>query len=237
MAKAAVFAHRLDLFIDRTLSPEAQSRRLAEAARTAAGKLIADGRASSSYRRFVDGREGADEDSVAPAPVGKIVYRFNHMGAVATFALSFLKNRSPAASGLPARPKNGKHGAYRDSFWIGVNGRAMPAAAFDADLVPPGAELVVYNINAYSRKVDVQLVGGKSLSYSVPPGIFDDAVKAIRSRYGVLVDVQRVYSMRFSGQYILQQEQRHRTGRYAGRSRNRRGKPVESPALIIKPRQ
>ncbi|MBP2233080.1 hypothetical protein J2847_006415 [Azospirillum agricola] len=236
MAKAAAFARSLDLFVDRTLSPAAQSARLAGAAKRELARLVAEGHASPSYQRFVDGREGAAEETVAPAPGGRIVYRFNHLGAVGTFAVSFLRQRSPAASGLPARPRNGKHGAYRDSFWIGVNGRAFPAARYDPELVPAGAELVIYNINAYSRKVDVQQVGGKSLSFSVPPGIFDDAAKAIRTRYGSLVDVKRVYTMRFDGQYLLKNEQVHRSGRYVGRSRNRAGKPVESPALIITPR-
>lgn len=237
MASAAVFARSLAVFADRTLSPEAQSRRLAEVAKRERDRLIAEGRASRSYRRFVDGREGAAEESVGPAPSGRIVYRFNHLGAVGMFALSFLKHRSPPSSGKPARPSQGKHGSYREGSFIGVNGRAFPAASFNPDLVPAGAELVIYNVNAYSRKVDVQLVGGQPLHFAVPAGLFDDAVKAIRARYGALVQVKRVYSMSFSGQYLLKNEQFRKSGRYAGRSLKRLGKPVESPAIIITPRQ
>lgn len=237
MAKAAAFRRRLDVFIDQALSPAAQSQRLAEIAKQELAAQIAAGRASKSYRRFVDGREGVPEESVAPAPHGRIIYRFNHLGVIGMFALTFLKHRSPPASGQPARPAHGKPGTYRDSFWVGVNGRAMPAAQFNPDLAPPGAELVIYNASAYSRKVDVQLIGAQPLHFAVPAGLFDDAVKAIKARYGVLVDVKRVYTMAFPGQYRLKTEQVHQSGRYAGRTRSRAGKSVESPALIIKPRQ
>lgn len=227
MASAAAFRRQVHAFVDRTLSPEAQSKRLAQIARRELDGLVSAGRASKSYRRFVDGREGAAEETVAPAPHGRIVYRFNHLGAVVTFALSFLKQRSPAPSGRAARPAQGKHGAYRDSFYVGVNGRFILAANFNPDAVSPGAEIVIGNLNAYSRKVDVQLVGLESLAFSVPAGLFDDAVTAIRARYGSLVTVKRVYTMSFPGQYLLKRAQRHR---------RRIGKPVESPALIITPR-
>jgi hypothetical protein len=257
MASAAAVRANLKVFVDRTLSSEAQSKQLAERAKKELASLVSSGRASNSFRRFVDGREGAPEESVGPAPNGQIVYRFNHLGAICQFALSFLVNRSPSRSGT-----------YRRSFYLGISrsgtlaptasgpergakGRfvasapAQPAAGgkfirmqdFSPDAVTPDVtEIVIGNTQPYSRKVDVQFVGNERLTFSVPPGLFDDAVSAIKSRYGTLVDVKRVYTMNFPGQYILKQEQYHKSGPRKGRSRKRAGKRVESPALVIAPR-
>ncbi|MBB3264058.1 hypothetical protein FHW79_001673 [Azospirillum sp. OGB3] len=227
MASAAAFRRSLQVFANRTLSPAAQSAHLAQVAKTELAGLVQSGRAPASHRRFVDGREGAPEEAVGPAPSGRIIYRFNHLGAVCTFALSFLVNRSPERTGR-----------FRKGFYLGIDGKFVPMAQFNpAALTADVRQVVIGNIEPYSRKVDVQLVGGEPLSFSVPAGLFEDAVQAIKARFGVLVDVKRVYTMSFPGQYILQTEQHHRSGRYQGRSRKRAGKPVESPAIIITPRR
>lgn len=62
----------------------------------------------------------------------------------------------------------------------------------------------------------VQLVGGRRLRFSIPPGLFDDAVKAVRGRFGNLVTEQRRYTIRFPGQ-----------------ERTRQGRTPEYPALEI----
>lgn len=243
MTKAAVFNERLRVFVDRTLSPEAQSRHLAAVARQARDRLIAAGRASPQHRRFVDGVEGAAEEAVRPADGGRIVYRFGILGPVCDFALSYLISRSPARSSMPLNPATGKTAHYRDGFYFGVTdggrtngGRFVPAAAFDpARLTATVTQVVIGNVLPYSRKVDVQLIGGTSLSFSVAPGLFDDAVKQIRARYGSVVSVKRVWTMDFPGQYVLRRRQVWTTGKRAGRTRKRQGTRVESPAIIITP--
>ncbi|MFL7901577.1 hypothetical protein ACJ41P_10620 [Azospirillum argentinense] len=227
MGKAAAFSGQLKVFVDQNMSPEAQSAALAKAAKGKLRELIQAGRASDNFRRFVDGAEGVVEERVGPAPHGQIVYRFNTMGSISTFALSFLVNRSPL-----------KSGRFRKGFYLGIDGKFVPMAQFNPDALTGNVkEIVIGNVEPYARKVDVQLIGGRKMTFSVPPGLYDDAVKAIRSRYGALVDVKRVYTMKFPGQYILKQEQHHKSGRYQGRSRKRAGKPAESPALIITPRR
>lgn len=243
MAKAAVFNERLRVFIDRSLSPEAQSRHLAVVAKRERDQMIAAGRASPRYRRFVDGVEGAAEEAVRPADGGRIVYRFGILGPVCTFALSFLINRSPARSGIPLNPATGKTAHFRDGFYFGITegvrtdgGKFVPAAQFDpALLTATVTQVVIGNMVPYSRKVDVQLIGLKSLSFSVDPGLFDDAVKQIRARFGSVVSVKRVWTMDFPGQYILRNRQVWTTGKRAGRTRKRQGTRVESPAIIITP--
>lgn len=244
MAKAKAFNERLRVFVDRTLSPAAQSRRLAEVAKAERDRLIAAGRASPKYRRWVDGVEGAPEESVRAADGGRIVYRFSVLPAVCAFALSFLINRSPARSSAPLNPATGKTAHYRDSFYFGVKtregegGKFVPAASFNPRALTPNVtEIIIGNSLPYSRKVDVQLIGHESLSFSVPPGLFDDAVKAIRARWGDVVEVKRVYTMDFPNQYRLRSRQVWTAGKHKGKSRGREGTRVESPALIIRPRR
>jgi hypothetical protein len=206
----AAFRRSVDVFLARALSPQQQSAALAQAAKAGVADLIRSGRAPEQYRRIVDGREGAAEESVRPD--GVIVYRFDQMAAAAAFALGFLQQRSPRDSG-----------AYRASFYLGLDGRFVPAARFNPVTMGEVSEIVIGNMQPYSRKLDVQLVGGQSLRVSVPSGIFSDAAAAVRRRFGNSVTAKRVYTMRFPGQYLLR----------AGRNQ---GRPVESPALVISAR-
>lgn len=179
------------------------SARLAAVARSARDDLIGSGKSPPDYATFVDGREGASEDTARK----QIVYQFNIIGAAAAFTLSFLRARSPLATG-----------EYRDSFYLGINGRFVPQASFVAGSVPFDAEVTIGNTQPQSRKIDVQLDGSRTLHYSVPPGLFDNAVSAIKTQFGGTVTAKRVYSLSFPGQYVL----RHGGG------------AVQSPALVMR---
>lgn len=185
----------LTKLIEDGLAPAVQSKILADFARAGVAQLIAEGRASPKYKRFVNGTEGLLEDAVKPD--GTIAYRFGYMGEVAVFALEFLKARSPVRSGK-----------YRDSFVVAVNGRPIPADNFVVDSVPNDAELYIYNSQPYSRKVDVQLVGKRPLKFSVPPRMFEDAAVAVRGRFGNLVTAQRLYTLDFAGKWVTKKQRK-----------------------------
>lgn len=195
-------------------SPERRSAALATAARTGVAELIRTGHASPKYRRFVDGTEGRDESSVRPD--GTIAYRFGYMGEVVAFALAYVRDRGPI-----------RDGKWRRSLTVAVNGRPIPAAQFNPDSVPEDATILCYSPLDYSRKVDVQLVGGKRLRFKVPPGIFDDAARAVRGRFGNLVNAQRLYTVRFAGEGTRKGGRRRKDGA---------GRRLEYPALEISPR-
>lgn len=204
----------VEVFIDRNLTPAAQSARLAQVARDGVASLVQQGRAQPQYRRYVDGAEGVDEARVRPD--GVILYRFQAQGQVANWALNFLCSRSPVGvSGA-----GGQH--FRDGFFFAFNGgRMVPAAGVAFDKIGPDVRTItIGNAVPYARKVDVQMVGTKPLRFSVPSGLWADAAKEINRRFGGMVRATRENSIRFPGQYML------RRGR-------RRGKPVDSPALII----
>lgn len=214
MARAAALNRSLKLFTDRTLGPSAQSAALARLAKRELAALIASGRASPNFQRYVDGALGKPEEAVRPAPSGAIVYRFSVLRPVIMFALSFLVERSPNRSGK-----------YRKGFYVAPDGKFIPAAQFNpAALTANVQEVFIGNTEPYSRKVDVQLVGGRSLHFSVPPGLFADCAAAIKSRFGTIVDVRRIYTLNVPGGYTL------RRGKKAGGQ-------VESPALVITPRR
>jgi hypothetical protein len=208
MAGAAAFRQTTKVIVDREFSPAARSRALATMAKKGLAELLASGRASKRYRTFVDGREGAAEETVS-GDHGVILYSFQYLGEITQFALGFLMRRSPV-----------KSGAFRDSFFISVDGRFIRPAEFQPASVPAGAEIIISNTQPYDRKVDVQLVGGQVLRFSVPAGLYDDAVRALRRQYGNIVTAKRLYNVRFPGQYIL------RRGKKAGT-------PVEAPGLLI----
>lgn len=207
MARFRFPTNTIQIKIAEDTAPAARAKLLADTARAGLAELIASGRASPKYRRFVDGAAGRSEDQVRAD--GQIAYQFNYMGEIISFALGFLKDRSPVASG-----------SYQDSFRVSVNGRDIMARQFNPRMVPDDAGILIYNEQHYGRKVDVQLVGQKRLTYSVPPNLFADARDAVRARYGNLVSAERLYTIEFPGRLLTKRTLAP-------------GRRVEYPALSI----
>lgn len=232
MANAATFRRNLRVRLDQALGPAARSRLLAQTARQERDRLIAEGRAPASFRRFVDGHPDTSEDTVRGDGRGVILYQFSYTAEAAVFALAYLQGRAPIESGR-----------FRRSFFVGVNGRFIRAEAFRPEQVPADAELIIGNSQPYNRKIDVQEIGSRTqvltwrrLGYAVPPNLYADAGRAVRRRFGNSVDAYRVHDIDFPGKYRLQQAQVALTGRRTGRVYRRAGQTVQSPALIISPR-
>lgn len=204
---AATFQREVQVFIDKEIAPEVMTKRFSDYAEADVAKLIAAKRASPRWRRYVDGVEGAPPESVNVG--GTIIYEFDYLADVTVFALTFLEARSPHRTG-----------EFAHSFYLGLDGKFVPAARFNAATMGDVQEVVIGNIQPYTRKIDVQLVGTTRLRFSTPPGLFDDAAQAIRARFGNTVTAKRVYTMQFPAAYRL------KTGKRAGRQ-------VESPALVI----
>lgn len=201
---AARFDIRLvEIAIEKGASPQTRSATLAAAARAGVAELIRSGQAAPKYKTFVDGVEGASEDQVKPD--GAIAYRFRSMGEVVKFAVDFIRGRSPVGKGR-----------FRDSFMVSVDGRPIRAAGINPDSIPDDAAIFVYNVQEYSRKLDVQLVGGRQMRVSVPPGMFDDTARAVNARFGNSVKATRRYTLTFPGQQMT-----------------KAGRKIEYPALEI----
>lgn len=210
------FTRTVEVFIQQSLAPAAQSRLLAETAKAGVAELIRSRQASPRYTRYVNGVEGAPEDSVKPD--GNIVYQFSYLGEVVAYALSFLVQRSPVGDGRG--PKTFYPLPYRNSFVVAVDGKPIPMQQLEFDSIDAD-EVMIYNRQPYSRKVDVQLVGKKRLRFTVPPHLFDDCAQSLKRRFGNFIDDYRVYTIDGGGTL------------YTLKTGQRMGLQVNSPALII----
>jgi len=123
------------------ISQDAISAELAKLAKAELAQVIASGVASRRYRTFVNGREGAAEESVS-AP-GPIVYDFIWWSVVVIAALAELQRFAPV-----------KSGRYRSSFVVLAN--RVPVADFES--IPAEAEVVVTNVRPYTRKIQQTVV-------------------------------------------------------------------------------
>ena len=167
MARFSTFARDLQM-ATAGIAPENLNRELAKFAKDELAKAIAAGEASSIYTRFVNGKEGASEESVeAPGP---IVYDFSYWGPILKFALDYLEKRSPR-----------KSGDYIRSHVVMVGSQMMrPDAEFAAH-----EEISIVATVPYSRKIEAG-----HMRMSVPSGVFQDARKAVQSQFGRVIDVR-----------------------------------------------
>jgi hypothetical protein len=189
------------------LEPAAINAELAKFARQELAKAIADG-ASPQYDRFVNGREGAAEETVtAPGP---IVYVFNNWPVIITTALEELRKRSPKRSGR-----------YVNSFIVLAN--QVPVADFRP--IPAEAEVIIFNAQPYTRRIEV------GANRSTGKRHFDATKSVMSRRYGVafrfetkFLDIRGGIDPRVP--YILRGSQGRRKDRQAGM-------PITYPAILM----
>jgi hypothetical protein len=224
------FTREFEIFVSKDLDPVAQAADFARRAREGVAADIAAGRVPPNFKRYVDGREGAPETSVRPG--GVIAYEFSFSAEIVVFALAFLEARSPTGP-MPSSGPRLYRKPYRESFYVGIDGRFIPPGGFRPyALRDDWEEIVIGNVQPYSRKVDVQQIGKRRLRFNAEPGLFQDCARALNRQFGNFAQARRVYTMKFPGQYKLQQTQ-FRTGERSHNVKRWAGTLVESPAIII----
>ena len=149
-----VVARTIREFVSGNLAPDALARKFAVIARGRRDEVMRSGEASASYQTFVDGREGAAEETTRPG--GAVVYRFNLMGALVRRALTELERSAPR-----------DRGDYMRGFVVAVNG--LPWTK-NYDDIPAGADVVIVNTVPYSRKIE-----SGAMKISVPAQPFERA--------------------------------------------------------------
>lgn len=198
----SAFRQQIQVFIDHNLSPASNEQRLRDTAKSQLSDLLASGRASPVYNTVVDGRPGGSIDQAH-----KSVYiEFVYLSTAAAFALGFLQGRSPKDTGT-----------FASSFWVSVDDHYYAPGAYDLKSIGTAKEVTIGNTQPYNRKIDVQLVGNKTLHFSEPAGIYDDAVRAVRAKFRGTVTAKRVYDYDFPGKY----------------RQKRSGYRFQSPAIIL----
>lgn len=189
------------------IDPEEINRALAAFAKQELRQVISSGQASTNYERYVNGVQGAPEESVvAPGP---IIYQFVNWPTVVREALDELRKRVPR-----------KSGRYAGGFLVLVGGQ--PVAEYKT--IPAMAEVVIMNVRPYTRKMEVGANG---------PGRrhFENAKNALARRYRDVFSFDFRFLNASNGihpgvPYILK--------RSAGKRKDRQaGMPITYPSIII----
>jgi hypothetical protein len=156
------------------LSPAAQSATLAEFARAS----LLEGEEQNlavlghvpPHDTIVDGREGAQPESVRPN--GVIVFEFNLLGDLFAWIGEQLVLHSPVKSGRYAR-----------SFAFYADGQEISESAPP----PPAAEYVFLNRTPYSRKIE------RGESPQAPDGVFHAVAVLAARRFGNIARISFAY--------------------------------------------
>lgn len=167
MARFEAFARDLQL-ATADLAPEAISRELARFARSSLADVVAAGEASTIYTKYVNGREGAEEETVVPP--GPIVYDFSYWQPILAFTLAELEKRSPR-----------KTGAYIASHVVMVGSQAIRPDA----QIAAGEEVSVVATVPYARKIESGFQ-----RVSTGDAVFQDVRRKVQSQFGRAVDVK-----------------------------------------------
>jgi hypothetical protein len=205
-SNAHLFERELRLAVA-SIEPDVIRRELAAYARASLAEVISARQAPAEYDRYVNGQQGASEESVQlPGP---IVYVFQNWRLVINAALTELRKRVPR-----------KSGRYAASFIVTVNG--APVADFDK--IPNGAEVIILNAQPYTRKMETG-------ANKTGKRHFDLSKAALNRRFRGAFNVQVGYLPVSSGvdarvPYVLK--------RSAGKRKDRQaGMPITYPALMI----
>jgi hypothetical protein len=189
------------------------NKALAAFAKESLAEVVMAG-AGPRYERYVNGRQGATEESVkAPGP---IVYEFSMWEPVITFALDELRRRSPV-----------KSGRFRNSFIVLANQKPV----MNYGEIPPDAEVIIVNFQPYTRKAEAGVLGPKR-NY-----IFDGTKRALARTFGN--SGRNAAAFRFETKWLDIRSGVHSGMPYIlkgsqGKRKDRQsGMPITYPAVVI----
>jgi hypothetical protein len=152
---------------------EEQQAQFAAFARAENAKIMADEPRPGSFRRWVDGHEGAVEETVRPD--GVIRYAYERLQMVVDFALATLRELSPVLEG-----------DYRAGHIVFVNGTAVESLAESLGGRREGSEIVIANGVPYSRKIEF---GKMKMRVPGTDHVYSQAELIVKRRMGNLARV------------------------------------------------
>lgn len=206
--KVTPIERQIKVLMDRTMSPAAQSAKLASTAREALREAQQiNARALGTvpeHETYVDGRLGASEDTVKPD--GRIVYEFNtsFRAEILAWILTQLREKAPV-----------RRGRYRDSIKIFADFVEVATAeqAVEAD------EVVFVSTVAYARKIE----GGPNRapqSPQAPNGVFHAVAALATAKWSKTARIRFTFAVPLSPGSHLEQ---WASGRDAVRRRQKTG--------------
>jgi hypothetical protein len=171
----------IKLFVNEMLSPQAQSKAIAEFAR---GEIDAADRVNASALGrapkktvTVDGSRNAPLESVKPT--GVIIAEWDLFVGVFSEVHALLVQRSPKVSGAYIRG----HKLFADGTEIGITNNP-----------PPANEYAFVNIVPYARKIEIgKTQAGRDFVIQVPNRIYERTAQDARSRFGNIAKVSFSY--------------------------------------------
>ncbi len=200
--------------INDNLSPAAQSRMLAEAAKEhLAEAQQVNARALGhvpDHTTYVDGAEGAPLERVRPT--GTIVFEFDLIIEAFAWIEQELMRNSPVRSGRYQR----SHMFFADEE--------------EADPLnpPPGAERFIFvNTTAYARKIE------RGLSPQAPNGVYEAVATLAAKRFGNAARIRFTYAAPLTGQILDWAHGRKLGHMPASKRRRQLHKDVRNPAIVI----
>jgi hypothetical protein len=189
LSKIEPLERDIDLLIRQDLSPQARSEVLASFAR----ETLAEAKATNTqalgrvppHQTFVDGRVGADENTVRPD--GTIVYEFDLIEEVFAWIADQLMQHSPVGSGKDKHP-----GLYKRSH-------IFYADDVEADPLHPPANIktgTFVNAVPYARKIE------RGDSPQSSDGVYEVVSALANRRFGNLVRAYFGYRTAVGGSVV-----------------------------------
>lgn len=214
------------LVTDQLTGPEISSR-LAAFAHSTRRELIAKDQFSPLFDRWVDGIEGAPEESVRPD--GVILYEASYWPEIVQFAKDFAVKRSPEDSG-----------DYKRSWEVFVNGSLWRGDDFTA--IPGDAYIWITNTAPYHRRIETG-----NMRVEVPPHIVEDVRRAVARKFRGIIKATVTFLVLYGPgthpksprlPYLLK-NQGYRTFAGGNLRRARKdmapGQPITYPTLVLNP--
>jgi hypothetical protein len=210
-------AETINLWLDQTLSPRAQSQAFANFARA---KIDAGDEAN---RRVlgripprtvtVDGSRGASLEAVRPQG-GSIIAEWELISDVLVWIGEALRDRSPHVSGDYQRA----HTLFADGVEIPIGGQA-----------PIAEEYVFLNPLPYARKIEIgKTRSGRDFVLQVPNRIYERTAADAASRFGNLAKIKFTYRAPFDRRLLA-----YVPARASNRPAAAHEKSLRVPAIVV----
>jgi len=180
MARLQSVSEQFRIAKQRTLA-ETQKIIVATAKSEHAKIMAADPR-PVTFKRFVDGREGAPEETVKGD--GTILYNYPRIALVAEYALEVLRENSPIGAGDDPHP-----GAYRDSHTLFFNGKVVGVEEIAAAW-KMGDEVAISSLVPYARKIEV---GSGHIKVNGGYQVYLKSQKTVAKRYGNMAKIYMTF--------------------------------------------
>lgn len=203
-------------------SPEAFRAYHAKVAKRELARYLAEAGDKPEIIRYVDGREGAAEESVRFG--GVIRYEFVRLARIARDALELARDLSPVRSGR-----------YREAWFLMLDGQEVDANAVRAD----AREITLTNDQPYHRKLEMTVNQGArgpvKVSVRKPPGICEAVRQRLFRKYGQAFSAQITF-IELQGGYTLKGYTRTGTAKRT-QVRTREGRTIEAGVTRLRLRK